>query len=89
MDAKFRNLATGVREEKTKVAKVEFELNLKIAELKLKSQPSTPPEVRVQCEVAVKDGVVAVDNLVADCTVLFEHSMEVVTTLQEILTYRG
>lgn len=46
MEAKIRKLATGVHEMKTKVAKVQFELNLKIIELDLNSQPSTPPKVR-------------------------------------------
>lgn len=56
---------------------------MKVTELELKSQPSTPPEVREQREAAVKDGVAMVDVVVGDCTVLFEQTMEVVMTLQE------
>jgi len=37
MDAKIRKLAAGVHKAKTKVAKVQFELNLKITKLKVKS----------------------------------------------------
>lgn len=62
---------------------VQFELNLKITELELKSQPLTTPKVREQHEVVVIDGVIVVDVTVANCTVLFEKSMEVVTAVQE------
>lgn len=68
-------------DSKTEVAKVQFELNLKITELELKSYPSTPPYVREQREAIVKDGVAAVDATVVDCTVLFEQYMEIITTL--------
>lgn len=83
MDAKIRKLVAGVHDANLEVAKVQFELNLKITELELKSQPSTPPKVREQREAAVKDGVAAVDVAVVDCTALFKQSMEVVRTLQE------
>lgn len=81
MEAKIKKLVASVRDTKTEVAKVQFELNLKITEFELKSQPSTPPEVREQHKAAVKDGVTAVDAVVVDCTVLFEQSMEVVTEM--------
>jgi len=61
-----------VRDEKTEVAKVQFEL---------KSQTSTPPEVKAQHETTMKDVVVVVYVTVADCTTLFKKSMEVITTL--------
>lgn len=54
---------------------------MKITELELKSQPSTPLEVREQCEDDVKDGITTVDVVVVDCTTLFEQAMEVVTIL--------
>ena len=40
------NLATGVRDAREKMAKVWLELNLQIAELQLKAQPSTPLKVK-------------------------------------------
>lgn len=58
-----------------------MELNLKMAELQLKAQPSTPPEIREQQELAVKDVVAVMENIVKDCTTLFEQSLEVVTSL--------
>lgn len=48
------------------MSKVQFELNLKITKLELKSQPLTPPEVREQHEAAIKDAVATVDAMVVD-----------------------
>lgn len=45
-DTKIWKLTAGVHDTKTEMAKVQFELNLKIAELESKAQPLTPPEVR-------------------------------------------
>jgi len=45
---------------------------MKITELELKSQPSSPLEVREQREAAAKDGIDTVDVTVLDCTMLFE-----------------
>lgn len=44
--ARISRLVVGVREVKEEMAKVQLELNLQIAELQLKLQPSTPPEVK-------------------------------------------
>ena len=74
VDAKIKKLAVGVHDAKVEVTKVQFELNLDIINLELKSRPSTLPEVIEQCETTVKLTVV-------DCTVLFEQSNEVVTKL--------
>ena len=68
---------------RTVLDKVQFELNLKITDLELKPQPSTPLEAREQCEAVVKDVVIVVDAIMVDYTALFEQSMEVVTNLQE------
>lgn len=67
--------------KKNKVAKVQFELDLNITNLELKSQPSTPLNIREQHEAAIKDGVVTIDSTVVDCIVLFEQFMEVVIVL--------
>ena len=83
LEAKIRKLAACVHDAKTEMTKAQFELNLKITELELNAQPSTPPEVREQCEAAVKDAAATVDAAVEDCTTLSEQSMEVVTTLQK------
>ena len=61
-----------MHDTKTEVARVQFKLNLKITEMELKSQPSTPPEVREEREVVVKEGVAMVDAVVVDCVVLFK-----------------
>lgn len=71
MEEKIRKLATGMRDAKTEVAKVQFLLNLKIIELELISHPSAPPKVREQCEAAMKNEVTIVDAVVVDYTILF------------------
>lgn len=46
VEANIQKLDAGVRDSKTEMAKAQFELNLKIIDLELKTQPSTPPEVK-------------------------------------------
>lgn len=46
LETKIWKLVAGIRDAKEEVTTVQFELNRKITELQLKSQPSTPPEVR-------------------------------------------
>jgi hypothetical protein len=56
-EARIQRLAAGVREAREEMAKVQLELNLQIAELQLKAQPSTPPEVREQrARYYIRDG---------------------------------
>ena len=43
LEAKIIKLVMGVRDAKIEVARVQFELNMKITELELRSQPSTLP----------------------------------------------
>lgn len=85
VEAKIRKLVVGVCDAKVEVARVQFDLNMKIIKLELKSQTSTPQKVRDQYNIIVKDGVAMVDVIVVDWTMLFEQTMEVVTTLQEDL----
>jgi hypothetical protein len=42
---RIHKLASGFREAKEEATRIQLALNLQIAELKLKAQPSTPPEV--------------------------------------------
>lgn len=85
VDARLRKLVAGVHKAWIELAKVQFELNLKIIELELRAQTSSPPEVREQCETIVKDAIIAVDTAVKDCTTLIEKVLKVVTSLQEDL----
>ena len=75
-------LSTGVRDAHTQLAKVQLELNLQIADLQLKTQPSTPPEVKEQRTTTVTEAIAAIDSVVVDYTQLFEQSFEVLTSLQ-------
>ena len=56
-------------------------MNLKITELELRVQPSTPPKVREQHETVVKDVIVAVNTVMKDYVALFEQALEEVTSL--------
>lgn len=62
VEAHIRNLATGVRDARTKMARVQLELNLQITELQLRAQPSTPPEVKEQHTSIVTTTIAAVDS---------------------------
>jgi len=46
VDVRIQKLTIEVREVRTELAKVNFEMNLKIIELELRAQPSTPPKVK-------------------------------------------
>ncbi len=72
-----------LREAKEEMAKVQLELNLQISKLQLKAQPSTPPEIKEQRTSAITTTIAKVNNIVKDCTKLFEESFKVLTTLQE------
>lgn len=63
--------------------KVQLELNLQIAELRLKAQPSTPPEVREQRHCAIPSGLEAIEHVVQDCTGLLDQSLFTLRSLQE------
>lgn len=56
---------------------------MKITELQLKLQRTTPPEVWEQRRAAIKEEMATLDATVVDCTTLFEQAMELVTNLQE------
>ena len=53
-EAKIRKLVASLREAKVEVGRVQFELNMKITELQLKLQPTTPPEIKEQCGAMIK-----------------------------------
>jgi len=70
--AKIQKLVSGAHEAKAEVVRVQFELNMRIMELQLKSQPSTPPKVKGQHRAAIKEGMATVDDTVVDCTAFFK-----------------
>lgn len=83
VDEQVYKLAIGVRDARTDLAKVQLELNLQIAGLQLKAQPSTPPEVKDQHATVVTEAIAVVDSAIADYTQLFEKLFEVLKSLQE------
>jgi len=60
-----------------------IEMNLQIAKLQLKAQPSPLSEVWKEHTTTITTTIVAVASVVADCMELLEQSFEVLTTLQE------
>ena len=46
IEVHIHKLATGVHDTCTELAKAQLELNLQVANLQLKDQPLTPPEVK-------------------------------------------
>ena len=83
LEAKIRKLAAGVCETGTQVGHITFEFNMKIAELQLKLQPTTPPKVQEQSGITIKEGMATLDATVTDCVTLFEQAMKLVTNFQE------
>lgn len=69
---KIKKLVTVVRETKAEVHWVQFELNMKITEMQLKMQPTTPSEMWEQRRAAIKEGMATLDATFADCLTLFE-----------------
>ena len=65
------------------MTKVQLELNLQIVELRLKVQPSTPSEVREQCDNTIIVKLEEIVGVMRDCIDMLEESLEVLTTLQE------
>ena len=74
-------LVVGVHKAREEMTKVQLELNLQIAKLWLKAQPSTPLEVREQRASAITAGLDEIRGAVRDCTNMLEESLEVLTTL--------
>ena len=63
--------------------RVQLELNLQIAELRLKAQPSTPLEVREQHVSVIQIGLEEIGRAVQDCTGMLDQAFDVLTSLQE------
>lgn len=63
---KIHQLASGVHKAQEEAVKVQLELNLQIAELRLKVQPSTSLEVREQCHCTIQSGLEAIEDVVQD-----------------------
>lgn len=80
---KIHQLAARVQRTQEEAVKVKLELNLQIAELQLKAQPSTPPKVREQCHHAIQSGLKEIEHAIQDCTGLLDQSLITLTSLQD------
>lgn len=76
-------LATRVRKAREETKKVQLELNLQIAELRLKEQLSTPPEVKNQCTHTIQMGLEQIIQVTQCCTRMLEQALTILTHLQE------
>ena len=63
--------------------KDQLELNLQIAEMQLKAQPSTPLEIIEQRASTIAAGLEEIGGEVRDYTGMFKQALEVLTNLQE------
>jgi len=72
LEANIQKIVVGVYDAEAEVASVQFELNMNIMELELKSQPCTLPEVREQREATTKEWIAIVDGVVVNFMGLFE-----------------
>ena len=75
-------METRVCEAKAEMTKVQLELNLQIAELQLKVQPSSPLEDREQRARAIQTRLEEIRQAVQNFAML-EESFAVLTSLQE------
>ncbi len=83
VEERIDRLAEGVCEAQEKMRKVQLEMNLHIADLQLKAQSCTPPEVREHCASAITVRVAEIGNAAQDCTSILGESFEVLKNLQE------
>ena len=77
---RIHKLAVGASEAREEMTKVQLELNLQIAELQLKVQPSTPLEVKEQHTSAITTRMEDISSVVRDYTRMFKESFEVCYT---------
>ncbi len=74
-------MASGFCDARDETTRVQPELNLQIAELSLKAQPSTPPEIREQHTIAIIAGLEESRGAMCEYTKMLEQVLEVLTTL--------
>jgi len=82
---KIHQLVARVCKTQEKAVKVHLELNLQVAKLQLKVQPSTPPKVREKFHRTIKSMLEVIEHAVQDCTGFFDQSLFTLTSLQEDL----
>ena len=81
VETRVRKLAAGVSEAQKEISRVQLELNLQIAELQLKVQPSTLLEVTEKRGSTITIGIGEISSAVKGYTKLFEELFKVLTTL--------
>ena len=81
VEVRVRKLTVGVRDAREKMDRVQLELNLQIAKLQLKDQPSTLLDVKEHRTISIKTVMAVINSVVIDCMKLSEQSFEVLTTL--------
>lgn len=76
-------MATGFCTAQEEATKAQWELNVQIAELRLKAQPPTPLENWEQCHDEIQAGLEMIKHTIRDCSGLLEQSLLMLASLQE------
>lgn len=76
-------LAARVCEAQEEKTNVQLILNLQIVKLRLKAQPSTPPEVREKHARTIQMGLGQIGQVTQGCTGMLEQALTIPTHLQE------
>ena len=79
----IHKFSSGFCEVNEQAMRIQLDLNLKIAKLQLKAQPSMPLEVWEQCIGDIQKGLEDIEHALQSCTSLLEESFGILTTLQE------
>lgn len=81
IEVRIHSLASEVCDAREETIRVQLELNLQITKLRLKAQPSTPPEIKEQHTSAIAARLEDMRGAVCECTNMLEQELEVLTTL--------
>ena len=76
-------MATTVNDSKAKVDKVCLEMHMKIVELQMQLQPSTPPKVCGQHATKLKAASKQVESHIQECLHIVGEVLDVLASLQE------
>jgi len=80
---KVRKLFVAMRDATDGVGHFTFEFQMKISELQLKLQPTTPPRVQERRGATIKESIGQLDVVVHGCDQLLNQAMDIWDTLHE------
>lgn len=83
VEDKFVKLILAVKESKKKVVDVQFKYEIKTSELKMKLQPTMPPEVCEKRDISLNTALIVISGTVVECGKLLDEILRIWTSLQE------